>query len=60
MVKRIVSDIAEFGQQILLSTEGSADRERSLFKFNSVFLPGQVLEIAHQTDQILIRGLRPG
>ncbi len=50
--ERIVSDIAEFCQQILLTNEGGADRERSLLKFNSIFLPNQVLEIAFQTDQI--------
>jgi spectinomycin phosphotransferase len=35
--ERIVSDIAEFSQQILLTTEGGADRERSLQKFHSIF-----------------------
>ncbi len=51
--ERIVSDIAEFCQQILSTTEGGADRERSLQKFNSIFLPNQVLEIAYQTDLAL-------
>lgn len=51
--ERIVSDIAEFCAQILLTTEGTADRERSLQKFYSIFLPDQVLEIANQTDRIL-------
>lgn len=54
--ERIVIDIAEFSQQILSTTEGGADRERSLQKFHSIFLPNQVLEIAHQTDQILKSG----
>lgn len=49
--ERIVTDIAEFSQQILTAKEGGADRERSLQKFNSIFLPNQVLEIAYQTDQ---------
>ena len=51
--ERIVEDVAEFSQQILLTIEGGADRERSLRKFNSIFLPNQVLEIAYKTDQIL-------
>ncbi len=54
--ERIISDIAEFCQQILLTTAGGTDRERSLQKFNSIFLPNQVLEIAYRTDQILKSG----
>ncbi len=54
--ERIISDIAEFCQQLLLTTAGGADRERSLQKFNSIFLPNQVLEIAYRTDQILKSG----
>ncbi len=49
--ERIVTDIAEFCQQILSTTEGGADRERSLQKYYSVFLPNQVLEIACRTGQ---------
>jgi spectinomycin phosphotransferase len=51
--ERIVTDMAEFCQHILSTTEGGADRERSLQKFNSIFLPGQLLEIAHQADEVL-------
>lgn len=54
--ERIISDIGEFSQQILLTTEGGADQERSLQKFYGIFLPNQVLEIAYQTDQILKSG----
>lgn len=54
--ERIVTDIAEFSQQILSTTKGGADRERSLQKFYSIFLPNQVLEIAYQTDRILKSG----
>ncbi len=54
--ERIVTDIGEFSQLILSSTEGGADRERSLQKFKNIFLPDQLLEIACQTDQILKRG----
>ncbi len=48
--ERLVSDIGEFCQQILSTTADDADRERSLGKFYSAFLPGQTLEIAYQTD----------
>ena len=51
--ERIVTDIAEFCQQILSTTEGGADRERSLQKYYSIFLPNQVLELAYRTDKIL-------
>jgi len=51
--ERIVSDIAEFCQQVFSSIEGTADRERSLQKFHSIFLPGQVLDMAYKTDQVL-------
>jgi spectinomycin phosphotransferase len=49
--ERIVSDIAEFCQQILATTAGGEDRKRSLRKFDSIFLPNQILQIAYQTDQ---------
>ncbi len=48
--ERIVEDIVEFSQQILLSTEGGADRERSLSKFKDAFLPNQAFDIAFRTD----------
>jgi spectinomycin phosphotransferase len=54
--ERIVEDIAAFSQQILLTTKGGADRKRSLWKFNSIFSPNQVLAIAYMTDQILNEG----
>jgi spectinomycin phosphotransferase len=51
--ERIVADVAAFSQQILETTEGGADRERSFEKFLPLFLPHQVLEIADQTDRIM-------
>jgi spectinomycin phosphotransferase len=51
--ERIVSDVAEFCQQVFSAMEGDADRERSLQKYYSIFLPGQVLEMAYKTDQVL-------
>ena len=52
--ERMVSDITEFYLQILATAAGGADRERSLQKFYSIFLPNQTLEIACQTDRISI------
>jgi spectinomycin phosphotransferase len=54
--ERIVEDIAAFSDQLLVTTEGSADRERSLKKFYSIFFPGQVMEIAYRTDERLKNG----
>jgi spectinomycin phosphotransferase len=54
--ERLVSDMAEFCQQILRTTTGGADRERSLEKYYSIFLPNQTLELAHQTDTDLNGG----
>jgi spectinomycin phosphotransferase len=51
--ERIVADIAAFSEQILETTAGGADRERSFQKFLPIFRPNQVLEIAYQTDRIL-------
>jgi spectinomycin phosphotransferase len=51
--ERIVEDIVEFSGQILATTEGGADRERSLHKFATPFLPNQVFDIACQTDRLL-------
>jgi spectinomycin phosphotransferase len=44
--ERIVIDVVEYSRQLLSKSEGGADRERGLEKFSSMFLPGQVLEIA--------------
>ncbi len=44
--ERIVQDFAEFGKQLLLSRDGGADREQSLYYFASNFQPGGVIEIA--------------
>lgn len=51
--ERIVSDIGEFCQQLFDVTKSQADRERSLQKYYSIFLPNQVLDIARQTDSAL-------
>ena len=46
--ERVIADFAAFGQQLLLSKEGGADREQSIIWFESIFLPGHELELAGQ------------
>ena len=48
--ERIVQDIAEFCQQLLLTTEGGEDREQSYRYFTGQFLPNHEVEIAYKTD----------
>ncbi len=50
--ERVIQDIAEFGKQILLSTNGGDDRAQSYQYFTSSFLPGSVVDAAFQTDQV--------
>jgi len=49
--ERIVQDIWQFCNQLLLTDEGGDDREQSLRYLISNFLPGGVLEIAYQSDR---------
>lgn len=49
--ERIVEDIAAFGEQLLASDAGGADRAQSLEYFTSSFLPDHVIDIAYQTDR---------
>jgi spectinomycin phosphotransferase len=49
--ERIVQDIAAYGEQLLLSDEGGADREQGLRFFVSQFLPNNVVEIAYASDR---------
>lgn len=50
--ERIVQDIAAYGQQLLLTDEGGADRARGLQFFLDQFLPNNVVEIAFRTDRL--------
>ena len=50
--ERIIEDLAVIGEQLLLSDEGGADRERSFGWFMSNFEPGSTIEIAKKTDQV--------
>jgi spectinomycin phosphotransferase len=51
--ERIIEDLAVIGEQLLLTNEGGADRERSYGWFTSNFEPGSTIEIAEKTDKFL-------
>lgn len=53
--ERIVEDIAEYGRQLLLTTEGGPNRIQWYKEFISQFEPQGVVEIAFKTDE----GLAP-
>jgi len=51
--ERIVEDLVVICEQLLLTDEGGADRERSYGWFRSNFEPGGTIEIAEKTDKSL-------
>lgn len=53
--ERVVEDLVVICEQLLLTDEGGADRERSYGWFTSNFEPGQTVEIAEKTDGLLNR-----
>ena len=53
--ERIIEDLVVICEQLLLSDEGGADRERSYGWFISNFEPGQTIEIAAKTDQLSLK-----
>jgi spectinomycin phosphotransferase len=52
--ERIVKDISEYAQQLLLTTAGGQDRIQGYRAFISQFDPQNVVEIAFKTDEFLI------
>ncbi|MBI5354719.1 MAG: aminoglycoside phosphotransferase family protein [Chloroflexi bacterium] len=50
--ERVIQDLVVIGEQLLLSHEGGADRERSYGWFTSNFKSGQTIEIADRTDNL--------
>ena len=52
--ERIVEDIAEYGQQLLLTSVGDQNRVESYKHFIAQFEPRGVVEIAFKTDENLI------
>jgi spectinomycin phosphotransferase len=51
--ERVIEDLVVICEQLLLTDEGGADRERSYGWFTSNFEPGQTIEIADKTDPLL-------
>ncbi|MBA3537322.1 MAG: aminoglycoside phosphotransferase family protein [Tatlockia sp.] len=53
--ERIVEDIAEYGQVLLLTTAGGENRSEMYKHFIDMFEPAGVIDIAFQTDEGLCR-----
>lgn len=51
--ERIVEDIAEYGQALLLTATGGEDRVEMYKHFMNMFKPGGVVDIAFKTDEEL-------
>lgn len=51
--ERVIEDLAAYGEQLLLTDEGGADREQAYRRFTVNFEPGQTIEIAQKTDGLL-------
>ncbi|HWQ15682.1 MAG TPA: aminoglycoside phosphotransferase family protein [Roseiflexaceae bacterium] len=49
--ERIIQDIAAYCEQLLLTTEGGADREQSLRYVMSNFLPDSTIAMAYRTER---------
>lgn len=47
--ERVIEDLAAYGEQLLLTNEGGADREEAYRRFTGNFEPGQTIEIAEKT-----------
>jgi spectinomycin phosphotransferase len=48
--ERVIEDLAAYGEQLLLTDEGGADRPEAYERFTGNFEPGQTIEIAQKTD----------
>jgi spectinomycin phosphotransferase len=48
--ERVIEDLAAYGEQLLLTDEGGANREEAYRRFTGNFEPGQTIEIAQNTD----------
>ena len=47
--ERVIEDLVAYGEQLLLTDEGGADREEAYRRFTGNFEPGQTIEIADST-----------
>jgi len=50
--ERVIEDLAAYGEQLLLTDEGGADREEAYRRFTGNFQPRQTIEIAEKTDRL--------
>jgi spectinomycin phosphotransferase len=53
--ERVIEDLAAYGEQLLLTDGGGADREEAYRRFTSNFEPGQTIEIAEKTDNLSVK-----
>jgi spectinomycin phosphotransferase len=51
--ERVIEDLAAYGEQLLSTDEGGADREQDYRRFTGNFEPGQTIDIAEKTDCLL-------
>ena len=54
--ERVIEDLVAYGEQLLLTDEGGADREEAYERFTGNFEPGQTIEIAEKTDRPVSQG----
>lgn len=55
--ERVIEDLVAYGEQLLLTDEGGADREEAYERFTGNFEPGSTIEIARSTDHLLLKGV---
>jgi spectinomycin phosphotransferase len=51
--ERVIEDLVAYGEQLLLTDEGGADREEAYKRFIGNFKPGETIEIADNTYNLL-------
>jgi spectinomycin phosphotransferase len=50
--ERVIEDLVAYGEQLLLTDEGGADREQAYERFTGNFEPGETIEIADNTYKL--------
>jgi spectinomycin phosphotransferase len=51
--ERVIEDLVAYGEQLLLTDKGGADREEAYKRFKGNFEPGETIEIADNTYNLL-------
>lgn len=51
--ERVIEDLVAYGEQLLLTGEGGADREEAYRRFTGNFEPGETIEIADNTYKLI-------